>query len=121
MRRFLLVLTALALAVAIPGGASSGHTTTAKTYTIKTGDDFFSPTSKTIHVNDILKFVWVGADGKPGQTINEHTIVDGDKGKWQSTTKTEGTFKKRFKKAGKFKVVCGEHPETMILKVKVKS
>ena len=86
MRRLLLVLTALALAVAIPVGASSGQTTraaSAKTYTIKTGDDFFSPTSKTIHVNDILKFVWVGADGKAGQTINEHTIVDGDKGKWQ--------------------------------------
>jgi plastocyanin len=118
MRRLLLTLTVVALAVAIPT-AAGGHTTAAKTYTIKTGDDYFSPTSKTIHVNDILKFVWVGEDKKPGQTVNEHTIVDATADKWQSKPMTSGTFKHRFKKAGKFTVVCGEHPEDMILKVKV--
>jgi plastocyanin len=118
MRRLLLILPVLALAIALPG-AAGGHTTAAKTYTIKTGDDFFSPTSKTIHVNDILKFVWVGEDKKPGSTINEHTIVDATADKWKSAAKTSGTFKRRFKKAGKFTVVCGEHPEDMILKVKV--
>ena len=120
MRRLILLITlAAVLAVAIPV-ADGATTPQPKTFTIKTGDDFFNPTKKTIHVNDILKFTWVGADGKAGETINEHTILDGDKGTWQSKTKTSGTFKRRFKKAGSFTVKCGEHPEDMILKVKVK-
>jgi plastocyanin len=121
MRRLLLLLTAaataLALAVALP---ASGHHRPAKTITVKTGDDFFSPTSKTIHKRDIIKWVWVGADGKPGETINEHTIVEA-KDRFSSKAKTSGTYKVRFKSAGKFTVYCGEHPETMKLTVKVKS
>ena len=116
--RKLLALTALALAVAIPGVAG-GHTTTAKTYTVKTGDDFFDPTKRTIHVRDIVKWVWVGADRKPGATINEHTIVE-SKDRFQSLPKTEGTFRYRFKKAGKFTIYCAEHPDKMKLTVTVK-
>ena len=120
MRRLILLLTlAAVLAIAIPV-ANGATTPQPKTFTVKTGDDFFSPTAKTIHKRDIIKWVWVGADGKPGETINEHTILDGDKGAWQSKTKTSGTFKRRFKKAGTFLVVCGEHTEEMRLKVKVK-
>jgi len=116
--RKLLALTALALAVAIPSVAG-GHGTAAKTYTVKTGDDFFSPTKRTIHKKDIVKWVWVGADGKAGATVNEHSIVE-TKDRFQSLSKTEGTFKYRFKKAGKFTIVCGEHPDTMNLTVRVK-
>ena len=117
MRR-LILLTALGLIVAIPAVAG-GHTTSAKTYTVKVGDDFFSPTKRTIHVKDVVKWVWVGADGKPGMTTNEHSIVE-TKDRFHSLSKTEGTFKYRFKKAGKFTIVCGEHPEDMIFRVTVK-
>jgi plastocyanin len=116
--RKLLVLTALALAAAIPAVAG-GHSTSAKTYTVKVGDDFFSPTKRTIHVRDIVKWTWVGEDGKAGTTLNEHSIVE-TKDRFNSPSKTEGTFKHRFKKAGKFTIVCGEHPETMIFRVTVK-
>jgi plastocyanin len=118
MRRFVLLLTALVLAVAIPT-AASGHHVKAKTHTVKTGDDFFSPTKKTIHRRDVVKWVWVGEDGKAGETINEHTIVEA-KGRFKSDTKTSGTFRHRFKKAGKFTIYCAEHPDTMRLKVTVK-
>jgi plastocyanin len=117
MRRLLLIPAAV-LALAIPAAA---HETTAKTHTIKTGDDFFSPTKKTIHLKDIVKWTWVGADGKAGETVNEHTIAERDgKLKLLSPTKTSGTFKFRFKKAGKFVVICAEHPETMRTTITVK-
>ena len=118
--RKLILLTSLALLVAIPAVAG-GHTpSTNKTYTVKVGDDFFSPTKKTIHVRDIVKWVWVGEDGKRGTTINEHSIVETKDRFKPSPSKTEGTFKYRFKKAGKYTIVCGEHPEDMIFRVTVK-
>jgi plastocyanin len=116
--RKLLAITALALAVALPSVAG-GHTpSTAKTYTVKVGDDFFSPTKRTIHKRDIVKWVWVGENGKAGQTINEHTIVE-SKDRFQSLPKTEGTYKFRFKKAGKFTIYCAEHTDKMKLTVRV--
>ncbi len=101
---------------------AGGHHVKAKTITVKTGDDFFSPTKKTIHLNDIVKWTWVGADGRAGETINEHTIAerDGKLPKLLSPTKTSGTYRFRFKKTGKYVVICGEHPETMIFRVTVK-
>jgi plastocyanin len=113
MRRLALLLAAAAL-LAFPATVGA-----AKTYTVKTGDDFFSPTKKTIKVNDIVKWVWVGEDLKPGQTTNEHSIVD-SKDRFKSKTQTEGTYRKRFKRAGKYTIFCGEHPETMIFRLTVK-
>jgi plastocyanin len=118
--RTTLALAALAaLAIALPGAASGSHRP-AKTFTVKVGDDFFSPTKKTIHVRDVVKWVWVGADGKPGATVNEHSIVETKDRFKPSASKTSGTFRYRFKKAGKFTIVCGEHPEDMIFRVTVK-
>jgi plastocyanin len=113
MRRIVLSLAALGL-LAFPATVGA-----AKTYTVKTGDDFFSPTSRTIHKKDIIKWVWVGADGKPGDTINEHTIVEA-KDRFKSPTKTRGTYSVRFKSKGKFTIFCGEHPDEMKLTVRVK-
>ena len=118
MRRYALLLTLVVLAAAIPTVAS-GHHVKAKTHTVKTGDDFFSPKKRTIHVRDVVKWVWVGADGKPGETINEHTIAE-SKGRFTSKTKTAGTFKYRFKKTGKFTIYCADHPDSMKLTVRVK-
>ena len=117
MRRFALI-SGLALAVAIPAAAIA-HDTASKTYTVKVGDDFFNPTKRTIHVKDSVKWVWVGADGKAGFTVNEHTIVE-SKDRFASSTTTTGTFRYRFKKSGKFTILCADHPETMKLVVTVK-
>ena len=115
MRKLIVTVTALA-ALAFPATVGA-----AKTYTVKTGDDFFDPTKRTIKVNDIVKWVWVGADRKPGETINEHTIAERDgKLKLLSPTKTAGTYRFRFKKAGKYVIICAEHQDAMKLRVTVK-
>ena len=110
--------TAALLVLAFPASVGAA----AKTYTVKTGDNFFSPTKKTIRVNDIMKWTWVGEDGKAGETVNEHTIAerDGKLPKLKSSTKTSGTYKFRFKKAGKFVVICADHPDEMKIRVTVK-
>ena len=123
MRRIILLL-ALALPVAVLAvpGTSAGKHRDPKTFTIKTGDDFFSPTKKTIHKNDIVKWTWVNADRKAGTTINEHTVIEETQEKLpklNSGTRTKGSYKFRFKKAGKFTILCADHPEDMILKIKV--
>ena len=119
MKRSLVIAAALAaIAVAIPTVAS-GHHRAAKTITVKVGDDYFSPTAKTIHIRDIVKWQWVGADKQPGATINEHTIVE-SKDRFKSKTKTEGTFRYRFKKTGKFTIFCAEHPDDMKVTIRVK-
>ena len=120
MRRSALIAAVIALAVAIPAIATGATTKPKpKTYTVKTGDDFFDPTKKTIHVNDIVKWVWVGADNKPGETVNEHAITESDD-KFHSADKTSGTFRWRFKKAGKFTIFCAQHTQQMRMKVTVK-
>ena len=113
MRRIALSIAALAV-LAFPATVGA-----AKTYTVKVGDDFFSPTKKTVKVRDIVKWVWVDASGQPGSTVNEHSIVE-TKDRFNSTSKTSGSYKFRFKKAGKYTIVCGEHPEDMIFRVTVK-
>jgi plastocyanin len=119
MRRLVLLIALVVIvAVAIPS-SSTGHHVKAKTYTIKTGDDYFSPTKKTIHIKDIVKWQWVGEDKKPGSTVNEHTIAE-SKDRFQSKTKTKGTFSFRFKKTGTFTVFCAEHVDEMKVTIKVK-
>jgi plastocyanin len=121
MRR--LAPTIALAALLVPLAVVPGHAGTTKTYTVKVGDDFFSPTSRTIHKNDIVKWVWVGADGRAGETINEHTIIEKTQEKLpklKSGKRTTGTYRFRFKKTGKFTIICAEHPEDMVLKVRVK-
>jgi plastocyanin len=119
MRRFALTLAALALAVAIPAIATGATKPAPKTYTVKTGDNFFNPTKRTVHVNDLVKWVWVGEDGKPGQTVNEHTITESNDS-FHSADKTGGTYSHRFKKAGKFTIFCAQHTDEMRITVTVK-
>ena len=114
MRRLALSLVALAV-LAFPATVGA-----AKVYTVKVGDDFFSPKSKTIKKKDKIKWVWVGPDGQAGETVNEHTIAEA-KDRFKSPTKTTGTYTVRFKSAGKFVIYCAEHPTTMKLTVKVKN
>ena len=117
MRRLLPLLALLALAAAIP--AASAHTAKPKTHTVKVGDDFFSPKKKTIHVKDVVKWVWVDENGKPGETFNEHTVTD-SKGRFTSKQVTSGVYRFRFKKAGKYTILCAVHETTMRMTVTVK-
>jgi plastocyanin len=73
------------------------------------------PRTVTVHVGDTVEWEWEG-------TTNPHnvTVVKGPK-KFHSKTKTSGTFEKKLKKAGTYKIVCTIHASQgmkMTLKVK---
>jgi plastocyanin len=113
-RARLAVATALVagLALLVLSGVAGARGST----TIQVGDDYFSPTKETVSAGTKVKFKWVGDD--------KHNVVkkSGPGGGFESgVTDDRGVnFKKKFKKAGKYKIVCTIH-EGMDMKLKVKN
>ena len=101
---------ALAALLAPAGGGAAASTT------IKLGDDFFSPAKKAIAKGTTVRFKWIGED--------KHNVVkqSGPGGSFASaTTDARGVnYKKKFKKAGKYKILCTIHEEDMKLTLRVK-
>ena len=105
----LLAAAAALIALIVPagGGAAAGTT-------VKLGDNFFSPTKKSVSSGTTVRFKWIGDD--------EHNVVK-QSGPGRSfaseTTDDPGVnYTKKFKKAGKYKIVCTLHEE-MKLTLKV--
>lgn len=84
--------------------------------TITVGDDFFSPSSKTIRSGTKVKFKWIGTD--------THDVVKkkGPGPRFDSgTTDARGVnFTKKLKKVGTYRIICTVHPDDMKLKLRVK-
>jgi plastocyanin len=107
-----IALAGLLLAVALaPAGAAP------RPKTVKVGDLFFAPESLRIKQGTMVRFKWVGE-----QTHNV-TKSSGPGRHFQSDDfKGPGVhFKRRFKKPGRYRLICSLHPEmTMKLRVKRK-
>ncbi len=110
-RRFGLATVAALLALlALPGllGAGDGWAAArGAAATIRVGDDFFSPASKSIAKGDLLRFKWVGD--------HSHNVRKkrGPGGEFDSGfTAAEGVnFRKRFRRPGTYRLVCDLHDE----------
>ena len=124
MRKLIAILTVAAVlgSLALLGSSvATGEvgSTKATTRTVKVGDDFFSPTKRTIYTYDIIKWVWVGPDGRPGTTASGHTVTE-ENDRFSSEELTTGTYRKRFKRRGTYNILCATHPNTMRMKIVVK-
>ena len=93
MRKLTLILAG-ALAVAAIAAAAA----VAATRSVSVDDDFFSPKSVSIRKGDIVRWRWVGD--------NPHNVTG--KG-FRSATKRSGTYSHRFRRSGRFSVVCTIH------------
>ena len=110
-RLSLTTLAALAIAalLMLPGTGTAGGTT------VKLGDDFFKPDSKTVSKGTKVRFKWIGD--------NAHNVTK-TKGPGKNfaseTTSSDGVhYVRKFKKSGKYKLVCTIHSGMdMVLKVK---
>jgi plastocyanin len=89
---------------------------------LEVGNNYFvekgKPHTVTVHVGDKVEWEWEGM-------TNPHnvTVVKAPKGakRFHSKTQTSGTFEKKLKKAGTYKIVCTIHRALgmkMTLKVK---
>jgi plastocyanin len=111
MRRTLTTAASLAVAgiLLVASGAAG------KTKTVEVNDNFFDPGTVKIAKKDKVAFEWVGSE--------EHNVTKTKgPGKFfeSETTDEPGVnFTKRFKKSGKYKLICTLH-SNMDVTVRVK-
>ncbi len=109
----------LALAIALVGSLAivatfAGMAGARAATTIQVGDDFFSPTEKTVKSGTKVRFKWIGED--------KHNVVKkrgpgGDFGSG-STDAPGVNFAKKFKRKGKYRIICTLHDD-MKMRLKV--
>jgi plastocyanin len=104
-----ILAAAAAMALTAPAGASAATT-------ITVGNNFFSPSQKTVSVGTKVRFRWTGGrrhnvtkTGGPGGAIESRT-----------TNQSGVNFANRFGRAGTYRFVCTLHPTEMRLKLKVR-
>jgi plastocyanin len=104
----LVAIVVMATMLAITGTASAATTVTV-------GDNFFSPSSKTVSAGTKVRFKWTGN--------RRHNVTKkrGPGGFFASpTTKQDGVnFAKTFNKQGVYRLYCTIHPLEMKLKLTV--
>ena len=115
-RRISLVLASTGV-VAVTGlGLFAGGAGGAASTTIKLGDNFFAPDKKSVKKGTKVRFKWIGKE--------KHNVVkqSGPGGSFASTTTDQPgvNYTKKFKKTGRYKILCTIHEEDMKLTLKVK-
>jgi plastocyanin len=96
----LIAIIAIAALMTLGGSAGAAPKTT-----VVLGDNFFSPSTKTVRKGTKVRFKWTG------RKRHNVTKVSGPGGGFASrTTKSRGVnFAKKFKKAGTYGLVCTIH------------
>ena len=90
-------LAAVALAAAALAPSAGAATT------VRVDDDVFRPGSLTIRAGTTVVWRWVGD--------NPHNVtVTRGPSKFRSSTKRSGTFSKRIRRGGRYRIVCTIHP-----------
>jgi plastocyanin len=108
--RKLLILPILVLALVV--GVSPAA---AKTRNVKVGDDYFvrkgSTPTVTVKKGTTVKWNFRGDDA--------HNIVGSGPASFQSPVKSSGSYKRKMKKKGSYRIICSIHAG-MDMKLKVK-
>jgi plastocyanin len=105
---------AIAAAVLVP--AALAAPALAVTKTVKVGDNWFvrsgTPTTVTVKKGTTVTWKWVGD--------NPHnvTVVKGPV-KFKSSTKSSGTFSKRMRRKGTYRLICTVHGSGQRMTLKV--
>jgi plastocyanin len=103
--------TAVVVAVVAAGGTEAASTTTVKV------DDFhFSPKSVTVKRGSTVKFVWVGKANHDVESIRAPKHV----GEFASKVMSKGSYTRKFRKRGTYKIDCSLHASIMQMTVRVK-
>ena len=88
---------------AVAATAALVPSATAATKTVRVDDDVFRPGSLSIRVGDTVRWRFVGD--------NPHNVtVTKGKQRFRSGTKSSGTYRKRIRRGGRYKIVCTIHP-----------
>jgi plastocyanin len=103
------VVIAASAAVAAAGVGSAGPYKRATT-TVSVEDDFFSPDRVEIKKRSKVKWVWSEFNGNTHNVVLKKSPKGIKKGDFKSrSAATNYTFKRKFKRAGKYHFVCTFH------------
>jgi plastocyanin len=114
---------ALSLIAGLVGVLAVAAPALSKHKSLEVDDNYFvekgKPHTVTVHVGDTVEWEW------EDDAVNPHNVtVKKGPVKFHSKTKTSGTFEKKLKKPGTYKIICTIHASQgmkMTLKVKPKS
>jgi plastocyanin len=84
---------------------------TARTAGVTVGDDFFRPGRLTIRRGTTVRWTWRGRD------VHNVTVTSGP-ARFQSRTQSEGTFSRRLRRRGTYRIICTVHGQRMTIRVR---
>jgi plastocyanin len=109
MTRPLLATLVLALVLAAPAAGATKN--------VKVGDDYFvrkgSPPTVTVVKGTTVKWNWRGSR-------QHNVVVTSGPARFQSALKRSGSYSKKMKRAGTYKIVCSIHAPDMAMTLKVR-
>jgi plastocyanin len=109
-------LLASALLAGLVGTLLVAGPALSKTKSVEVDDDYFvhegAPRTVTVHKGDKVEWEW------EGRNPHNVTVTKGPV-KFHSKTQSRGTYEKRLKKVGTYKIVCTIHAPDMRMTLKV--
>jgi plastocyanin len=110
-------LVALALFAGLLGTLLVAGPALSKTKSVEVDDNYFvhkgAPRTVTVHKGDKVEWEWEGS-------ADHNVTVTKGPVKFHSKTQSSGTFEKKLKKVGTYKIVCTIHAPDMRMTLKVK-
>jgi plastocyanin len=107
MLRALALALVLSLALAVPAAAR----------TVRVGDDWFvrkgDPPTVRVDKGTRVKWKWVGRD-------DHNVVVDRGPRIFESDLQDSGTFRKKMRRRGTYRIVCSIHQPDMRMTLKVR-
>jgi plastocyanin len=114
MRRLRTLIPPAAVAAAGAAFLIAGPAEAGKSKTVTIGSNFYAPAKLTVKAGDKVRFAWEG-----GSIIPHDVNVKKGPVKFHSPIQAAGTYTRKLKKPGTYRLQCSVHPEMhMTLKVK---
>lgn len=109
MLRTLPLALILALALAAPAAGATRN--------VKIGDDYFvrtgNPPTVTVKKGTTVKWNWTGSR-------QHNVVVQSGPVSFQSPLKRSGSYRKKMKRRGTYRIICSIHAPDMAMTLKVK-
>jgi plastocyanin len=93
-------------AAALPAAAAGPEARAAATKRVTVGDNFFKKARITIASGDTVKWTW------KGDLPHDVTVTKGPR-KFNSKTKSSGSYSRKIRKRGTYRYLCSVHPDDM--------
>ena len=102
----------IALLIAGMAGAMATEASAA-TRTVRVGDDFFRPRSLSVSAGTVVRWRFTGRD-------QHNVVVTRGPVSFQSALKRSGSYSRKMRRAGTYRIVCSIHQPDMRMTIRVR-